>query len=140
MLHSHACSHTGADARMTPNSVQGGSPQRISGSTFRKSCLYPPPCHWPPSAHGQSRRWGTRDSVLRGSQRFGTALAAAEQKPEAPLEGFAFEAKALSDLWATLDDKECHVVRDGKAFVGKVLWVTWESHGAGSQIQPSKHV
>ena len=89
---------------------------------------------------GHCLRWSTRDSVLRGSQRLGTALAAAEQKPEAPLEGFAFQAKALSDLWATLDDKECHVVRDGKAFVGKALWVTWESHGAGSQIQPSKHV
>ena len=85
-------------------------------------------------------RWGTRDSVLRGSQRLGAALAAAEQKPEAPLEGFSFQAKALSDLWATLDDKECHVVRDGKAFVGKALGVTWESHGAESQIQSSKHV
>ena len=85
-------------------------------------------------------RWGTRDSVLRGSQRLGAALAAAEQNPEAPLEGFSFPAKALSDLWGTLGDKECHVIRDGKVFVGKALGVTWESHGAESQIQPSKHV
>ena len=43
MLHSHACSHTGADARMTPNSVQGGSRRgyqaRLSGS---RACTLPP--------------------------------------------------------------------------------------------------
>jgi len=66
-------------------------------------------------------RWGTRDSVLRGSQRLGAALVAAEQKPEAPLEGFSFHTNTLSDLWGTLGDKECHVIRDGKAFVGKAL-------------------
>ena len=66
-------------------------------------------------------RWGTRDSVLRGSQRLGAALVAAEQKPEAPLEGFSFHTNTLSDLWGTLGNKECHVIRDGKAFVGKAL-------------------
>ena len=66
-------------------------------------------------------RWGTRDSVLRGSQRLGAALVAAEQKPEAPLEGFSFHTNTLSDLWGTLGDKECHVIWDGKAFVGKAL-------------------
>ena len=33
-----------------------------------------------------SLRWGTRDSLLRGGQRLGAALAAGEEKPEVPLE------------------------------------------------------
>ena len=73
-----------------------------------------------------SLRWGTRDSLLRGSQRLGAALAAAEKR-EVPLEGFAFQTKALCDLWGTLADRDCYVIRDGKAFVGKALGVTGES-------------
>ena len=81
---------------------------------------------WCPEPVPHSLRWGTRDSLLRGSQRLGAALAAAEKR-EVPLEGFAFQAKALCDLWGTLADRDCYVIRDGKALVGKALGVTGES-------------
>ena len=43
-------------------------------------------------------------------------------KPTARLDGFAYATRAIGDLWDTLQDRQCHIVRNGEIFVGKARW------------------